>query len=131
MNIYVGNLPYKTENDSLREVFEQYGDVDTVDIIVDRRSGRSRGYGFVTMPDDAQGQQAVDALNGYELDGRNIRVDVSKPNQDGEKGGRRPRSNNDGNQRNASNNQHSHKQSPGNDQQKTGGIMGFIKKLFS
>jgi RNA recognition motif-containing protein len=121
MNIYVGNLPYKTDNDSLRAVFEQYGQVDSVDIIVDRRSGRSRGYGFVTMGDDAEGSRAVEALNGSELDGRNLRVDVSKP-KGGDNENRPRRSNNRPVQNNVPN---------GAAEQKSGGVIGFIKKLFS
>ncbi len=90
MNIYVGNLPYSTEKEELEELFEEFGDVESVDIIVDRRSGRSRGYGFVSMTDESAAKEAVEALNGEELGGRNLRVDISRPKQPGDSQNRRP-----------------------------------------
>lgn len=115
MNIYVGNLPYKTEKESLQEAFEEFGEVESVDIIVDRRSGRSRGYGFVSMPNEGESKDAVEALNGSELDGRNLRVDFSRPKQEGE---HQPRRNNQRQQR---------QPEPA---QKTGGLLSKIKSFF-
>lgn len=83
-NIYVGNLSYDSNDQSLRELFEQYGTVDKARVIEDRETGRSRGFGFVEM--DSEGSQAaIQALNGTELDGRALKVNEAKP--------REPRSN--------------------------------------
>ena len=76
-NIYVGNLSYSTTDDELCQVFEQYGTVTSVQIITDRMTGRSRGFGFVEMADG--GEEAISALNGTELDGRTITVNEAKP----------------------------------------------------
>jgi len=78
MNIYVGNLSYTLSEDNLREVFEEYGTVDSVKIIKDKFSGRSKGFGFIEMPDDADAQKAVDGLEGAELEGRNLRVNQAR-----------------------------------------------------
>jgi len=129
MNIYVGNLPYSTEKEELEELFEEFGDVESVDIIVDRRSGRSRGYGFVSMTDESAAKEAVAALNGEELGGRNLRVDISRPKQDGDSQNRRPSG-----QRNNRNNQGQQKrpaQQESASVQKTGGILEKIKGFFS
>jgi len=75
--IYVGNLPYSTTEDELREVFGEHGNVNSVDILLDRNTGRSRGFGFVEM-DDADADKAIDALNGKEMDGRPLRVNVAR-----------------------------------------------------
>ena len=74
MNIYVGNLSYDTDDQALREVFEKYGSVDSVNVIFDKYSGRSKGFGFIEMPDNSEAQTALDELDGKELDGRNIKV---------------------------------------------------------
>lgn len=79
MNIYVSNLNYSTENNSLQALFATYGEVSSANIIMDRESGRSRGFGFVEMPDDAQGQQAIDALNDTVFEGKTIIVNVARP----------------------------------------------------
>lgn len=79
MNIYVSNLNYATENNSLQALFATFGEVSSANIIMDRESGRSRGFGFVEMPDDAQGQQAIDALNDTEFEGKTIIVNVARP----------------------------------------------------
>ncbi len=79
MNIFVAKLSYQTQEDKLRTVFEEYGKVDTVKIIFDKYEGRSKGYGFVEMPDDQEGMAAIDALNESELDGRNIVVKKARP----------------------------------------------------
>ena len=88
MNIYVGNLPWSTTEQELREAFEEYGEVSSVSIITDRDTGRSRGFGFVEMPSDADARKAIDALSGAEMDGRSITVNQARPRED-RGGGRR------------------------------------------
>jgi RNA recognition motif-containing protein len=87
MEIYVGNLAYATTDDSLKAAFAAYGEVTAVRVVTDRMTGRSKGFGFVTMPDAAQAQAAIDALNGHELDGRTVRVNESQPKPREERGG--------------------------------------------
>jgi RNA recognition motif-containing protein len=82
MNIYVGNLPYETTEDDLREMFGEFGAVSSVNIIKDRVSGNSKGFGFVEMDDDEAGQKAIDELNGSELKGRNMKVNLARPKSD-------------------------------------------------
>jgi RNA recognition motif-containing protein len=79
MNIYVGNLPFKLSESSLKDTFSEYGEVSSVNIITDRLSGRSKGFGFVEMPDDSEANAAIQALNGKDFDGRNIKVNQAKP----------------------------------------------------
>ena len=79
MEIYVGNLAYATTDDGLKAAFAPFGEVTAVRVVTDRMTGRSKGFGFVTMPDAAQAQAAIDALNGHELDGRTVRVNESQP----------------------------------------------------
>ncbi len=86
MNIYVGNLKFETTDDGLRAAFETYGVVDSAMVIIDRDSGRSRGFGFVEMPNDTEAQAAIDGLNETDLDGRTIKVNKARP-----RGERRPR----------------------------------------
>src|ERR1700709_192152 len=74
MNIFVGSLPFSLQEADLRELFEAYGEVSTVKLISDRETGRSKGFGFVEMPDDENAQQAISALNGSEVAGRTIAV---------------------------------------------------------
>jgi len=74
MNIFVGSLPFKLEEADLKELFEAYGEVSSVKLINDRETGRSKGFGFVEMPDDEGAQQAITALNGSEVGGRTIAV---------------------------------------------------------
>ena len=90
MNIYVGNLSYNTNDASLRVAFEPHGDVASAQVIIDRDTGRSRGFGFVEMPDDGQARAAIEALNGQDLDGRSLNVNEAKPRADrgGDRGGR-------------------------------------------
>ena len=90
MNIYVGNRNYDVRDAELRELFERYGEVGSAEVIIERRSGRSRGYAFVVMPDDTAARAAIEALNGTEFRGRTLRVDVSRPKEGN--GERRPRS---------------------------------------
>ena len=87
MEIYVGNLAYATTDDGLKAAFAQFGEVTAVRVVTDRMTGRSKGFGFVTMPDAAQAQAAIDALNGHELDGRTVRVNESQPKPREERGG--------------------------------------------
>ncbi|MFC2131449.1 RNA recognition motif domain-containing protein [Bacteroidota bacterium] len=77
MNIYIGNLPYSAEEDGIRKLFEEYGEVSSVKLIADRDTGRLKGFGFIEM-DDAGGDQAIEKLNGMELEGRNIKVNQAK-----------------------------------------------------
>ena len=83
MNIYVGNLSYEATQDDLRAAFEAHGEVSSVSIIMDKMTGRSRGFGFVEMPDQGQGQAAVSALNLQEVRGRAITVNEAKPKAEG------------------------------------------------
>ncbi len=78
MNIFVGSLPFKLSDSELRELFEKYGEVSSAKIINDRETGRSKGFGFVEMPDDQQAQKAIDELNGSDLKGRSIVVNQSE-----------------------------------------------------
>ncbi|HBG36762.1 MAG TPA: RNA-binding protein, partial [Treponema sp.] len=79
MNIYVSNLNYSTESASLQELFAEYGEVSSANIITDRETGRSRGFGFVEMPNDEEGQKAIDALNDTEFEGKTLVVNVARP----------------------------------------------------
>ncbi len=81
MNIYVGNLPYSTDRDALREIFAAYGEVSAARIVNDRETGRSKGFGFVEMPDDAQARQAIEALNGSDIGGRKAVVNEARPRE--------------------------------------------------
>jgi len=82
MNIYCGNLNWQTTEAGLQTVFEEYGEVSSVTIIKDRYTGQSRGFGFVEMPNDTEGQAAISAMNGKDLDGRPIKVDQARPKDD-------------------------------------------------
>ena len=82
MNIYVGNLPYSTTEDELREAFNQFGDVASVSIISDKYTGRSKGFGFVEMDNDSEAEDAIQALNETPMQGRNIRVNQAKPREE-------------------------------------------------
>lgn len=81
MNIYVGNLSGKTTEQELREAFESFGDVDTAKIIRDNVTGRSRGFGFVEMPNQEQAQSAIEGLNGKELGGSALTVNEARPRE--------------------------------------------------
>ena len=74
MNIYVGNLPYKVRDEELRDAFEEFGEVYSAEVIVDRRSNRSKGYGFVRMDTESEAQDAIDALHRSDFHGRELRV---------------------------------------------------------
>ncbi len=82
MNIYVGNLPYNVTDDELREAFGSYGEVVSINVIKDKFSGESRGFGFVEMSNDDEAQSAIDGLNGSEFGGRNLKVNQARPRED-------------------------------------------------
>lgn len=82
MNIYVGNLSYGVDEDGLTQTFGEYGEVTSVKIISDKFTGRSKGFGFVEMANDDQGKEAIEALNGKEMDGRNVTVNEARPRDD-------------------------------------------------
>ena len=82
MNIYIGNLPYTISEDELRELFAAHGEVKSASIIMDRDSGRSKGFGFVEMTDNVQGESAINALNETNVQGRNVRVNEARPRPD-------------------------------------------------
>lgn len=77
--MYVGNLPYSITDESLKQLFVEFGDVTDAKVIMDKISNRSKGFGFVTMADDAQAQKAIDAMNGKEIEGRAVVVNVARP----------------------------------------------------
>ncbi len=81
-NIYVGNLSWSLSEDELRDAFEEYGMVSSCKIISDRDTGRSRGFAFVEMDEDDEAEAAIEALNGYELAGRNLRVNEARPREE-------------------------------------------------
>jgi len=87
MNIFVGSLPYSLEEADLKELFEAYGEVTTVKIIIDRESGRSKGFGFVEMSDDESAQKAISGLNGSEVAGRSIAVSQAEDKKPGDRRG--------------------------------------------
>jgi len=78
-NIFVGNLSFNTNEDELRQIFEGYGQVERVSILTDRDTGRSRGFGFVEMASDEDGEKAIAALNGSQIGGRTINVNEARP----------------------------------------------------
>ena len=84
--LYVGNLSYNTTGSELEQLFSQHGTVQSAEVIADRDTGRSKGFGFVQMGSDAEAQAAIAALNGQDMDGRNLTVNEAKPRED------RPRS---------------------------------------
>jgi RNA recognition motif-containing protein len=81
MNIYVGNLSYDMSEDALREAFAEYGDVSSAKILSDRETGRSRGFGFVEMPNQSEGEAAIAQLNGKDVGGRALRVNEARPRE--------------------------------------------------
>ncbi len=86
-NIFVGNLSFNTAEDELRQAFEAYGQVDRVSIMTDRDTGRSRGFGFVEMASNDDGEKAITALNGSQIGGRTINVNEARPKTDRGSGG--------------------------------------------
>ncbi len=83
--LYVGNLPWSMNNDSLKELFAQYGEISEAVVITDRMSGRSKGFGFVTFADEAAAEKAATEMNGKDVEGRQIVVNVARPRE--ERGG--------------------------------------------
>jgi len=79
MNIYVGNLPYTVTDDELKSVFSEFGQVDSAKIIMDRYSGRSKGFGFVEMNNNEEAENAIKSLDNQDLKGRNLRVNEARP----------------------------------------------------
>lgn len=88
MNIYVSNLNYATKSESLQALFAGFGEVSSANIITDRETGRSRGFGFVEMSDDNEGQQAIEALNNSDFEGKTLVVNVARPKTDRSEGNR-------------------------------------------
>ena len=82
MNIYVGNLPYGVDEEELKKAFSGYGEVDKASVITDKYSGRSKGFGFVEMSDQSAAEEAIKALDGSEMQGRNIKVNQARPKTD-------------------------------------------------
>jgi RNA recognition motif-containing protein len=89
MNIYVGNLPYSVTDADLRETFSRFGDVDQVNLISDKFTNESKGFGFVEMANNSHADAAIKGLNGTDLKGRNITVNQAKPKTDRPSRGRR------------------------------------------
>ena len=87
MNIYIGNLSYEVTEEDLKQAFETFGEVESVKIIKDEYTNRSKGFGFVEMPDKANAQSAIDDLNDTELKGRTLKVNKARPRSEG-RGGR-------------------------------------------
>ncbi len=87
MNIYIGNLSYEVTEEDLKQAFEAFGEVESVKIIKDEYTNRSKGFGFVEMPDKANAQSAIDDLNDTELKGRTLKVNKARPRSEG-RGGR-------------------------------------------
>jgi RNA recognition motif-containing protein len=86
-NIYVGNLPWGATQDDLLTLFQQYGSVRSAQVIMDRETGRSRGFGFVEMEDDGEASRAIEALNGSDYNGRPLTVNEARPREEGGGGG--------------------------------------------
>jgi RNA recognition motif-containing protein len=81
VRLYVGNLPYSAQEDTLSDLFSQYGQVEGVQIASDRETGRSRGFGFVDMASESDAQAAIQGLTGYKMDGRSLTVEEARPRQ--------------------------------------------------
>jgi len=100
VKIFVGNLPFSMDNDQLAELFKAHGEVDSASVVTDRDTGRSRGFGFVEMADDASARKAIEAINGQDVGGRALTVNEARPQarrdgggggRGGDRGGRRER----------------------------------------
>ncbi len=87
MKLYVGNLSFKTTEDQLREIFSQYGDVTSASLVMDRETGRPRGFGFVEFGNDEHAKAAIEGLNGKNMDGRDLTVNEARPREAGGGGG--------------------------------------------
>lgn len=82
MKLYVGNLSWNIDDAKLNEIFSKHGKVTSANVITDRYSGRSKGFGFVEFAEDADGQKAIEAMNGQEVDGRELKVSEAKPREE-------------------------------------------------
>ena len=82
MNIYVGNLPYSVTEQDLRELFESYGEVSSVNVIIDKFTKQSKGFGFVEMPSEDESMEAIDKINDQDYQGRNLKVNEARPRND-------------------------------------------------
>ena len=91
MNIYVGNLSYQTKDEDLRAAFEAFGEVASATVIKDRFTGEAKGFGFVEMPKQSEAEAAIKALNGSQLKGRPLTVNLARPKKEGDRGGSRRR----------------------------------------
>ncbi|MEY2720039.1 MAG: hypothetical protein RLZZ273_1405 [Bacteroidota bacterium] len=91
MNIYVGNLPYSMDDNELRSAFSEFGAVQSASVVKDKFTGRSRGFGFVEMPDAASGNQAIEAMNGRNMGGRPLVVNEARPREERPRQDRGPR----------------------------------------
>jgi RNA recognition motif-containing protein len=100
MNIYVSNLNFSTTSESLQELFAAYGEVESAKIITDRESGRSRGFGFVEMPNDTEVQNAISGLHDTDFEGKTIGVSIARPKTERSSGGYNNRGGNGGYNRN-------------------------------
>ncbi len=89
MNIYVGNLAYSVTNEELAQAFSAFGEVQRASIVIDKATNQSKGFGFVEMPNDADGAAAIKALDGTPLKGRNMKVNEAQPRPAKPQGGRR------------------------------------------
>lgn len=87
MKIYVGNLSYGVSSDDLRTAFEKFGTVDSAEVVVDRNTSRSRGFGFVEMSNDDEAKAAIEGLNNQDLDGRQVNVNEARPRRNDSRGG--------------------------------------------
>jgi cold-inducible RNA-binding protein len=93
VKVYVGNLPFSATGEELSALFQKYGEVTSATIVMDRQTGRSRGFGFVEMSDDDGARKAIEALNNFDMGGRPLRVNEARPREEGDGGrggGRRP-----------------------------------------
>lgn len=82
MNIYVGNLSFDVNEEDLRQAFDSFGEITSARVITDRDTGRSKGFGFLEMPNDAEAQAAISGMNGMELQGRSLKVNEARPRPD-------------------------------------------------
>ena len=87
--LYIGNLSYSTSDESMRAAFEKFGEVASAQVVMDKMTGRSRGFGFVEMVNDADADKAIAEMNGQDLDGRSLKIDEAKPMSSGPRPARR------------------------------------------
>lgn len=114
MNLYVGNLNYQTTEEELRPIFEEFGQVNSVKMIMDRETHKPKGFAFVEMPNAEQAQQAIDGLNGTTVSGRPVVVNEARPKPEGNRFGGRPQGGGYGGDRNNSGNRNSNYGGPRN-----------------